>query len=188
MIKLVLSGGQKAYQQGGFLRRLLHGQLSRTYSSCVRLDSSHSHWLLHRSVQQGAGAEPLLCMKTLCKHGEYTTSLQSAVTVPSALYQAGKIQSLTEEERAHLLPLLRNAQWVELGTRDAIYKEFIFKDFNQAFGFMSRVALQAEKMDHHPEWFNVYNKVQITLSTHDCGGVSQRDITMATFIDQASMM
>nr|XP_057908675.1 pterin-4-alpha-carbinolamine dehydratase-like isoform X2 [Doryrhamphus excisus] len=53
---------------------------------------------------------------------------------------------------------------------------------------MSRVALQAEKMDHHPEWFNVYNKVQITLSTHDCGGLSQRDITLATFIDQASLM
>ncbi|TWW78093.1 Pterin-4-alpha-carbinolamine dehydratase [Takifugu flavidus] len=117
---------------------------------------------------------------------------------------AGKIQSLTEEERAHLLPLLHNAQWVEVVGRDAIYKEFIFKDFNQAFGFMSRVALQAEKMDHHPEWFNVYNKVntyikdyvtltfvlqvQITLSTHDCGGLSQRDITMATFMDQASLM
>ncbi|KAI3363014.1 hypothetical protein L3Q82_011672 [Scortum barcoo] len=103
-------------------------------------------------------------------------------------FHAGKIQSLTEEERAHLLPLLRNAQWVEVVGRDAIYKEFIFKDFNQAFGFMSRVALQAEKMDHHPEWFNVYNKVQITLSTHDCGGLSQRDITLATFIDQASLM
>ncbi|XP_054605870.1 pterin-4-alpha-carbinolamine dehydratase isoform X1 [Nothobranchius furzeri] len=101
---------------------------------------------------------------------------------------AGKIQSLTEEERAHLLPMLRNAQWVEVVGRDAIYKEFIFKDFNQAFGFMSRVALQAEKMDHHPEWFNIYNKVQITLSTHDCGGLSQRDITMASFIDQASLM
>ncbi|XP_048865053.1 pterin-4-alpha-carbinolamine dehydratase [Brienomyrus brachyistius] len=101
---------------------------------------------------------------------------------------AGKIQTLTEEERGHLLPLLRNAQWVEVGGRDAIYKEFIFKDFNQAFGFMSRVALQAEKMDHHPEWFNVYNKVQITLSTHECGGLSQRDITLATFIDQASVI
>ncbi|XP_019737690.1 pterin-4-alpha-carbinolamine dehydratase isoform X1 [Hippocampus comes] len=101
---------------------------------------------------------------------------------------ATKIQSLTDAERAHLLPLLQNAQWVEVVGRDAIYKEFLFKDFNQAFGFMSRVALQAEKMDHHPEWFNVYNKVQITLSTHDCGGLSQRDITLATFIDQASLM
>ncbi|XP_072534258.1 pterin-4-alpha-carbinolamine dehydratase [Salminus brasiliensis] len=101
---------------------------------------------------------------------------------------AGKIQTLTMEEREQLLPMMRSAQWVEVVGRDAIYKEFIFKDFNQAFGFMSRVALQAEKMDHHPEWFNVYNKVQITLSTHDCGGLSQRDITLATFIDQASVL
>ncbi|XP_042592905.1 pterin-4-alpha-carbinolamine dehydratase-like isoform X1 [Cyprinus carpio] len=102
--------------------------------------------------------------------------------------QAGKIQTLTMEEREHILPMMRNAQWVEVVGRDAIYKEFLFKDFNQAFGFMSRVALQAEKMDHHPEWFNVYNKVQITLSTHECGGLSQRDITLATFIDQASVL
>ena len=53
----------------------------------------------------------------------------------------------------------------------------------QAFGFMSRVAIKADKMDHHPEWFNVYNKVQITLSTHDCGGLSHRDVTLANFID-----
>ena len=66
--------------------------------------------------------------------------------------------------------------------RDAIYREFIFKDFNEAFGFMSRVALRADKVDHHPEWFNVYNKVQITLATHDCGGLSYRDVSMATFI------
>ncbi|KAK1791750.1 hypothetical protein P4O66_013725, partial [Electrophorus voltai] len=101
--------------------------------------------------------------------------------------QAGKIQALSLEEREQILPMLHSAQWVEVVGRDAIYKEFIFKDFNQAFGFMSRVALQAEKMDHHPEWFNVYNKVQITLSTHDCGGLSQRDITLATFIDQVSI-
>ncbi|XP_076830703.1 pterin-4-alpha-carbinolamine dehydratase [Brachyhypopomus gauderio] len=100
---------------------------------------------------------------------------------------AGKIQALSLEEREQLLPVLHNAEWVEVVGRDAIYKEFVFKDFNQAFGFMSRVALQAEKMDHHPEWFNVYNKVQITLSTHDCGGLSQRDITLATFIDQVSI-
>ncbi|KAJ8248171.1 hypothetical protein GJAV_G00239120, partial [Gymnothorax javanicus] len=115
----------------------------------------------------------------------------SAVEITVGEYphsMAAKIQALSEQEREHLLPLLRSAQWVEVVGRDAIYKEFIFKDFNQAFGFMSRVALQAEKMDHHPEWFNVYNKVQITLSTHDCGGLSQRDITLATFIDQASVL
>ena len=66
-------------------------------------------------------------------------------------------------------------------------QEFKFSDFNEAFGFMSRVALKAEKMDHHPEWFNVYNQVKITLSTHDCSGLSKRDVTLATFIDAASL-
>ena len=64
-------------------------------------------------------------------------------------------------------------------------KEFLFKDFNQAFGFMTRVALKAEKMEHHPEWFNVYNKVQITLSTHDCSGLSD-DVQLANFIETAA--
>ena len=67
--------------------------------------------------------------------------------------------------------------------RDAIEKEFKFKDFNAAFGFMTRVALQAEKMDHHPEWSNVYNKVEIVLTTHDAGGLSERDVDLATRID-----
>ena len=84
---------------------------------------------------------------------------------------APKRQKLDEEERNTTLPFLRKSGWTEVESRDAIYKEFLFKDFNQAFGFISRVALQAEKMDHHPEWFNVYNKVQITLSTHDCSGL-----------------
>ena len=76
--------------------------------------------------------------------------------------------------------------WLEVDGRDAIYKEFQFKDFNEAFGFMSRIALYAEKQDHHPEWFNVYNKVSITLSTHDCGGLSDRDIALARSIDAAA--
>ena len=70
-----------------------------------------------------------------------------------------------------------------LESRDAIYKEFTFTDFNQAFGVMSRVALKAEGLDHHPEWFNVYNKLQITLATHTCSGVSEMDVTLATFIE-----
>ena len=73
--------------------------------------------------------------------------------------------------------------WRELSGRDAIQKKFVFKDFNEAFGFMSRVALAAEKMDHHPEWFNVYKTVEVTLSTHDAGGVTERDVTLAKFID-----
>jgi 4a-hydroxytetrahydrobiopterin dehydratase len=70
-------------------------------------------------------------------------------------------------------------QWQEVSSRDAIARKFTFKDFNAAFAFMTRVALLAEKMDHHPEWFNVYNKVDVTLSTHDAGGVTEKDITMA---------
>ncbi|XP_077361588.1 pterin-4-alpha-carbinolamine dehydratase 2 [Festucalex cinctus] len=82
---------------------------------------------------------------------------------------------------------LRATGWMEVEDRDAIYKELHFKTFNQAFGFMSRVALQAEKMNHHPEWFNTYNKVHITLTTHDCGGLSKRDIKMAKFIDKVAL-
>ncbi len=74
--------------------------------------------------------------------------------------------------------------WSAVESRDAIQKTFVFKDFSEAFGFMSRVALQAEKMDHHPEWSNVYNQVSITLTTHDAHGVTQRDVSLAAFIDQ----
>jgi 4a-hydroxytetrahydrobiopterin dehydratase len=73
--------------------------------------------------------------------------------------------------------------WKKEDARDAITKEFAFKDFNRAFAFMTQVALYAEKADHHPEWFNVYNKVRITLSTHDAGGVTDKDLKLAAFID-----
>ena len=74
-------------------------------------------------------------------------------------------------------------EWMLKTTPDAIHKSFKFKDFNAAFGFMSRVALLAEKLDHHPEWSNVWNKVEITLTSHDAGGLTQRDVTMARAID-----
>nr|CAH7721254.1 unnamed protein product [Callosobruchus chinensis] len=93
---------------------------------------------------------------------------------------------LTEEERSTTLAPLLKQGWNIVDGRDAIHKEFLFKDFNQAFGFMSRVALLAEKMDHHPEWFNVYNKVQVTLSSHDVNGLSGRDMKMANFMETAS--
>ncbi|XP_054245323.1 pterin-4-alpha-carbinolamine dehydratase 2 [Indicator indicator] len=93
---------------------------------------------------------------------------------------------LTAEERSQILSDLKASGWSELGERDAIYKEFHFKSFNQAFGFMTRVALQAEKMNHHPEWSNVYSKVQITLTSHDCGGLTRRDVKLAQFIDRAA--
>src|SRR5262245_18786012 len=69
--------------------------------------------------------------------------------------------------------------WVETPGRDAIQKSYKFADFNTAFGFMSRVALKAERMDHHPEWFNVYNNVDVVLSTHDAGGVTDKDVQLA---------
>lgn len=94
------------------------------------------------------------------------------------------VEKLTGDRRATALTGLKG--WNEVAGRDAIRKEFRFKDFNQAFGFMSRVALMAERMDHHPEWFNVYNKVDIVLSTHDAGGLSERDIRLAAFIDSVA--
>ena len=74
--------------------------------------------------------------------------------------------------------------WSEVEGRDAIAKTFTFKNFNEAFGWMSRVAMLAEKMDHHPEWFNVYKTVDVTLATHDVGGVSELDIKMAKAMDR----
>jgi len=91
------------------------------------------------------------------------------------------IQPLTSEQRAALPSTLPD--WRVLAGRDALYREFRFKDFRQAFGFMTEVALLAEKMDHHPEWSNLYQRVEITLTTHDCHGLSSRDLAMAAAID-----
>jgi 4a-hydroxytetrahydrobiopterin dehydratase len=77
------------------------------------------------------------------------------------------------------------ANWSRDQNRDAITREFVFADFNRAFAFMTQVALAAEKADHHPEWSNVYNKVRITLTTHDAGGVTQKDLDLARFADAA---
>ena len=72
------------------------------------------------------------------------------------------------------------------GDRDAIQRTFRFSDFTAAFGFMTRMALMAEKLDHHPEWFNVYNRVDVTLTTHDAGGVTELDVTLAGLMDMAA--
>jgi 4a-hydroxytetrahydrobiopterin dehydratase len=72
------------------------------------------------------------------------------------------------------------------GDRDAIVRSLRFADFNAAFGFMARVALKAETMDHHPEWSNVYNRVEVLLTTHDADGVTGKDVTLARFIDEAA--
>ena len=75
--------------------------------------------------------------------------------------------------------------WEQQSGRDAIGRQYVFRDFAQAFAFMTQVAIIAEKRDHHPEWSNVYNKVDFTLTTHDAGGVTQRDIDLARYADEA---
>jgi len=91
-------------------------------------------------------------------------------------------QKLTAEARKSALAKLNG--WSDVPGRDAIARKFVFKDFNQAFGFMTRAALVAEKMDHHPEWFNVYKTVEVTLSTHDAGGLTDKDIALAQAMDK----
>jgi len=76
--------------------------------------------------------------------------------------------------------------WKEVPGRDAIQRSLKFADFTQAWGFMTKVALAAEKADHHPEWSNVYNRVEIVLSTHDAGGLSDKDVALAKFIDSVA--
>ena len=88
---------------------------------------------------------------------------------------------LQGQDRKTALAELPN--WREVPGRDAIARKFTFTDFNQAFGFMTRVALVAEKMDHHPEWSNVYRTVEVTLSTHDAAGVTEKDIKLAKAMD-----
>ena len=94
------------------------------------------------------------------------------------------MDKLTLEARADFF--VANPGWEDVKGRDAAQKTFIFDDFNAAWGFMARVALAAEKADHHPEWFNVYNKVSVTLTTHDAKGLSQRDVELAKFIEKAA--
>ncbi len=92
------------------------------------------------------------------------------------------IAKLTGGERDRALARL--PQWRPVAGRDAIARTFTFADFNQAFGFMARVALAAEKMNHHPEWTNVYKTVAVTLTTHEAGGVTARDVELARLMDE----
>lgn len=91
---------------------------------------------------------------------------------------------IPENERAAAMAAI--PEWQMVDGRDAITRSVKFTDFNAAFGFMAQVALAAEKLDHHPEWFNVYNRVDITLSTHDAGGLTALDIKLAEFIDRVA--
>ena len=92
------------------------------------------------------------------------------------------VSRLTGDEREAALGGLTG--WGEADGRDAITKSYSFADFSEAWGFMSRAALVAEAMDHHPEWFNVYKTVEVTLSTHDAGGLTERDIQLAAAMDR----
>ena len=91
------------------------------------------------------------------------------------------IEQLSEAERADALDGL--PEWDYDDARDAITRTIVFTDFAEAFGFMTQVALLAERADHHPEWSNVWNRVEILLTTHDAGGLSERDVELATAID-----
>ena len=88
---------------------------------------------------------------------------------------------LTDSERQSLSSELK--EWAMVDGRDAISRQFVFRDFNEAFGFMTRVAMEAEKQDHHPEWSNVYRTVTIVLTSHDVSGLSRRDVALAKVID-----
>lgn len=94
------------------------------------------------------------------------------------------VERLSKEARVTALRELKG--WTEIQGRDAIGRTFIFKDFNEAFGFMARVALASEKADHHPEWRNVYKTVEVVLSTHDAGGVTARDVDLAKVMNAAA--
>ncbi len=91
---------------------------------------------------------------------------------------------LTQAEREAALPALGETGWGAVPDRDAIRKVWKFKSFIEAWGFMSRAALIAEKLNHHPEWSNTYNVVDVTLSTHDCHGLSELDLSLATKLDK----
>ena len=92
------------------------------------------------------------------------------------------VERLDVEQALKALPLWRAYP----GDRPAIARKLVFADFNAAFGFMTRVALLADKVNHHPDWFNVYNRVEVVLTTHDAGGVTRRDLDMARFIDETA--
>jgi len=93
-------------------------------------------------------------------------------------------EKLAGETRDTALQILLDAGWAHDPERDAIFREYRFSNFVAAWGFMSQAALRAEKMNHHPEWFNVYNRVEVTLTTHDAGGLSDLDVKLAQIMDK----
>ncbi|CAD7085051.1 unnamed protein product [Hermetia illucens] len=155
--------------------------LTLTHSHGARTFSSHSREV---AAAHGAGSEKKHLWSQIATDNRARLHATRHLGTGIVTLQRKKMPKLTEQERAEQLQPLLSAGWSMVEGRDAIYKEFLFKDFNQAFGFMTSVALLAEKMDHHPEWFNVYNKVQVTMSTHDVGGLSGKDIRVANFMEE----
>lgn len=132
----------------------------------------------------GSMARRLLSSLGRCATAPCIARCPSRIRSQQRVSLSGK--AFSPQERANAVSELCEQgpfSWQEVEGRDAITKSFDFHDFSQAWSFMSRGALVAEKMDHHPEWFNVYNHVQVTLTTHDTGGVSQNDIDMAKSMD-----
>ena len=113
-----------------------------------------------------------------------STYAQLAVSMSSASPTSSPAKRARKEPAG--IPALLAKGWSRVANRDAIQKKFTFADFNEAFGFMTRIALKADAMNHHPEWFNVYNSVDITLSTHDVGGLSDLDVKLASFIESVT--
>lgn len=93
-------------------------------------------------------------------------------------------ETLQGDARQHALATL--PEWAEVQDRDAIFRHYQFADFREAFAFMTMIALAAEKADHHPEWYNVYNRVEVMLATHDAGGVTDKDIALARIMDRTA--
>ena len=158
--------------------------LARVYTSCL--------CTLSREMLIKAAAVEIASTSKLVARGQHhlkiapRTTRRGFFSARQSFKPKKMISKLDEAARkTQLGPLLAaDGGWKMVdGGRDAIQKTFQFKDFNEAFGFMTRVALKADKIDHHPEWFNVYNRVEITLATHDCQGLSERDVKLATFID-----
>lgn len=119
----------------------------------------------------GAGSGTCRPMATILYEQGYMTPLRAAKETTIM------VQKLSADARKQALGKLKG--WSEAEGRDAIARTFIFKNFNEAFGFMTRAALVAEKSDHHPEWRNVYKTVEVVLTTHDAGGVTEKDIALA---------
>lgn len=131
-----------------------------------------------------AAARPLPICEENGRRSLYVNERPSQILYAQA--SSPKRIKLSEEDRQESLAPLLSSGWAMVDGRDAIKKTFTFSDFSEAWGFMARIALRAEQLNHHPEWFNVYNRVEVTLSTHDCQGLSQRDVKLARFMDEIS--